>query len=102
RRAGAPPRRDPCAEAGCRSSFLARLGIEPPHLGDALAQPRFAAALGGLVPLDCRHAFGEVVLARRVGALLLVRVAIVLAVAKLLHELRRGVPDVQRYGPGTV
>ena len=56
----------------------------------------------GSIPLDRRHAVGQVVLARRVGVLLVVRVAVALAVAEVLHELRRRVAQVQRHRPRAV
>src|SRR2546426_10732038 len=64
--------------------------------------PRFEAAIGRLVERDLGHAFRQIMFAGGVRFRLVVRVTVPLAVAEVLHEARRRVPDVQRHGPRAV
>ena len=60
------------------------------------------AAVCGLIPVGPLHAVGEVTFARRVALLLIVRIAVILAHAEILHQLGWGIADVHRHGAGFV
>src|ERR1051326_8012947 len=85
-----PSRRpgDPSSASGCRS-FAAFQVLE------LFADLRLEPALGGPVPLLGLHALGKIGFARGIGAFLVVRVAVALAVAELLHEAGGRVAQVR-------
>ena len=78
-----------CADAQpLKSSAVARLRVALAQRRQPLADALLDAALGRLVEARVRHVVGQVALARGVRVRLVVRVAIALAVAELLHQLR--------------
>src|SRR6267378_564322 len=72
------------------------------QLCQLLADLSFHATIAGAVPLDLRHSLGKVILARRKRLRLIVRVAVALAVAQVLHQAGGSVADVQRHRPRAV
>ena len=87
------------APARCRQDSLARVDRLASRLAAIRASrgssPR--AAIGRLVPRHVGHVVGKIALAGGVRVLLVVRVAIALAVAEVLHQLRRRVAQAQRH-----
>src|SRR5947209_776509 len=74
-----------------------RFFVQSPQFGQLFADADFEPAFGRLVEVRRLHVVGEVAHAGRKAALLVVRVAVALAVIELLHQLRRGVAQVQRH-----
>src|SRR5215470_13265977 len=78
-------------------TVLAPVGrrVQAPQFLQPLANPRLESAFRRLVPAPRLHSVGKIVLTRRERALLVVRVAIVLAVSEVLHQLRGRVAQSQ-------
>src|SRR5262245_5017647 len=88
----------PCRWPAARASSFV-LVLTPPRA--ALGYGFLVAGAAGLVPARTAQRLGQILLAACVPAFGMV-VAVALAVADVLHELRRRVADVQRHGLGRV
>lgn len=87
----------PAASAGF-ASFV----IEGLKTGELFTDLDFKPSVDGLVPLHVLEPFGHVDLAGGKGAGLVMRIAVALMVAELLHELRGGVSQIHGHGARAV
>src|SRR5262245_58197080 len=85
-----------------KSSSFARLFVLLAQFFEFLTDADLESPACRLVEARRIHALGEVALAGREGVFLVVRVAVALGVAEVLHEARRGIAQMQRYGSRAV
>lgn len=87
----------------CRKGVsVALFSVPATQFAQLLADADFESAIDRFVEDLALQAVGQVLLAGRETALLVVRVAIALAVVELLHELGRGIAQMHGHGPRAV
>mmetsp|Transcript_121880 Transcript_121880/g.339758 ORF Transcript_121880/g.339758 Transcript_121880/m.339758 type:complete len:468 (+) Transcript_121880:133-1536(+) len=80
-------------------SASSRFIVQPAQLGQLVGNLQLQAARHGRVPALACEPVGQVLLAGRVSIRLVMRVAVGMAVAQLLHQPGRRIAQVHRHGP---
>src|SRR5690242_21536659 len=86
-----------CRLANFASRHSLLLPVELTQLLQSLADAAFQPARRGLIELDGLHPFGKITLARSVSIGLIMRIAVRVAIAELLHQPRRCIAQVDRH-----